>query len=168
MSDSQKSRSWVSRFVRHRLVIVLAFAVIASGLGSTAAALASKSKAKAQAPVAVKGPPLGTFTTASGDSPTLPTAGTYFVVVKVDIQNSGDSPLVGDCGVTATTTGSGFSGFESAIVVAPQVETAFSLSGMAVVGQFDAPQTMQAACINETGQPVPNEGATWWVEKVNT
>jgi hypothetical protein len=169
MSDTQKSRSWLSRFVRSRLVVVLTAAVIASGLGGTAAAVASNSKAKTQGPVVVKGPPLGTFTTTSGDSPTLPTAGTYFVVVKVGIDNTGDSPLRGECGVTAISDGEPVpGGFVGAIIVPSEAGTAFSFSGMVVVGQFDAPETMQVDCINEAAQRVPNGGASWWVEKVNT
>jgi len=130
--------------------------------------VASNSKAKTQGPVVVKGPPLGTFTTTSGDSPTLPTAGTYFVVM-VGIDNTGDSPLRGECGVTAISDGEPVpGGFVGAIIVPSEAGTAFSFSGMVVVGQFDAPETMQVDCINEAAQRVPNGGASWWVEKVNT
>jgi hypothetical protein len=170
MSDSQKSRSWLSRFVRSRLAIVLTTAVIASGLGGTAAAVASNSKAKTQGPVAVKGPPLGTFTTTSGDSPTFPTAGTYFVVVNIGIENQADSPLRGSCGAAQVSSGGAVPGFASAFIVqsGPGVVSGFTFSGMVVVAASNAPATLFIQCMNEAGQKVPHQGVTWWVEKVNT
>jgi hypothetical protein len=156
---------------RSRLVVVLTAAVVASGLGGTAAAVASNSKVKTQAPVVVKGPPLGTFTTTSGNSPTLPTAGTYLVVVNVSIENPVDSPLRGNCTAAQLSGGLPVShGFTGAFIVSSGTGTVngFSFSGMVVVSATDAPVTMAMFCINEAGQHVPNLGATWWVEKVNT
>jgi hypothetical protein len=121
--------------------------------------------------VVVKGPPLGTFTTTSGNSPTLPTAGTYFVVVNVSIENPANSPLRGNCGVAPLSDGlPGPGGFAGVFIVpaGPGIVSGFTFSGMAVVAASDAPTTMVIECANEASQRVPLQSATWWVEKVNT
>ena len=171
LSDSQKSCSWLSRFVRSRLVLVLSTAVIAFAVGGTAAAVATNSKATTQGPVAVKGPPLGTFTTTSGQSPVLPSAGTYSVVVRVGIASVPNTPLRGFCEVQPRDSAGDPvpGGFGDAILVPPTVAgESFSFAGMVVVDIVHAPETMTVDCVDETGAGGIVVTATdWWVAKAN-
>ena len=167
MSDLEKSRSLISRLARSRLVIAVTATVVASGLGGSVAAVASSSKTKTQGTVAVKGPLLGTFTTASGNAgPTLPDVGTYFVVVEAAIIGPSASAISGTCNVE-TSEPFIFSGSFS-LPANSAFNGRFSFSGMLVVSNGNQPALTEIVCKTFDGPVFKPDNAQWWVEKVNT
>jgi hypothetical protein len=122
-------------------------------------------------PTGPAGAPGLDFTTGTGaNSPTLSTAGTYFVVVRVAIENDTPNAIVGNCGV-----GDGNSmfviGFNQALVSGPGTGATESFSGVITVPQAAAPASLQVACNDDSSRlnTVPQAAdPVWWVAKVPT
>ncbi len=109
------------------------------------------------------------FTTATGSSgPTLSTAGTYFVVVKAGVFNSGSGALAGECGVHAQSGMSRLDSFVGAVNLPGGAATSYAFSGMLHVASGQAPATTDLACTENTGGPVSASNIQWWVSPVGS
>jgi hypothetical protein len=105
------------------------------------------------------------FTTGTGSSgPQLTHPGTYFVVVRADLSNSGTSAITGICSITPDGLVPGFSG---AFALPASEGTLFDFSGIITSGTTDA-VTPNLGCAATNGNSMSPADVEWWISPVST
>lgn len=122
----------------------------------------------AKGPVGPQGPvgPGYQFTTASGQTLTISSPGTYFVVVSATLSEGASGPSYGQCSAGATPFDQVF--FQGAYaVVASSASYNYTYSGIVTFTPGSAPLSLTFTCGPDNGTAAPTTtGVQWWYSPV--